>query len=161
MKDQITIDRIKLLHPLLIDEVNEIYDEISKALGTGVICRFAHTLRTNKEQDLLFAKKPKVTNARGGQSYHNYGLAIDIVLLLDKDKNNTYETASWNTKLDFDKDGESDWMEVVKIFKMYGWEWGGDWKFIDAPHFQKTFGLSIKQLQKLTDNKGGINFKIK
>jgi peptidoglycan L-alanyl-D-glutamate endopeptidase CwlK len=161
MKDQITIDRIKLLHPLLIDEVNEIYDEISKALGTGVICRFAHTLRTNKEQDLLFAKKPKVTNARGGQSYHNYGLAIDIVLLLDKDKNNTYEIASWNTKLDFDKDGESDWMEVVKIFKMYGWEWGGDWKFIDAPHFQKTFGLSIKQLQKLTDNKGGINFKIK
>jgi peptidoglycan L-alanyl-D-glutamate endopeptidase CwlK len=161
MKDQITIDRIKLLHPLLIDEVNEIYDEISKALGTGVICRFAHTLRTNKEQDLLFAKKPKVTNARGGQSYHNYGLAIDIVLLLDKDKNNTYETASWNTKLDFDKDGESDWMEVVKIFKMYGWDWGGDWKFIDAPHFQKTFGLSIKQLQKLTDNKGGINFKIK
>lgn len=159
-KDQLTLSRIKLLHPSLIDEVNEIYDEIDKVLGKGVVCRFSHTLRTNKEQDLLFSKKPKVTNARGGQSYHNYGLAIDIVLLLDKDINGTHETASWNTKLDFDKDGQSDLMEVVKIFKMYGWEWGGDWKFVDAPHFQKTFGLSIKQLQTLTNNKGGTNFKL-
>lgn len=46
-------------------------------------------------------------------------------------------------------DGQSDWMEVVKIFKMYGWQWGGDWKFVDKPHFEKTFGLSIKQLQKM------------
>jgi peptidoglycan L-alanyl-D-glutamate endopeptidase CwlK len=161
MRDQITLNRIKLLHPSLIDEVSEIYDEICKALGKGVLCRFAHTLRTNKEQDILFAKKPKVTNAKGGQSYHNYGLAIDIVLLLDKDNNGTHESASWNTKLDFDKDSQRDWMEVVRIFKMYGWEWGGDWKFVDAPHFQKTFGLSIKQLQQLTNNKGGTNYKIK
>jgi peptidoglycan L-alanyl-D-glutamate endopeptidase CwlK len=160
-KDQITLSRIKLLHPDLINEVNQIYDEICQALGDGVLCRFSHTLRTNKEQDILFAKRPKVTNAKGGQSYHNYGLAIDIVLLLDKDMNGTHETASWNTKLDFDKDGQSDWIEVVKIFKMYGWEWGGDWKFVDAPHFQKTFGLSIKQLQTLTNNKSGTNFKIK
>jgi peptidoglycan L-alanyl-D-glutamate endopeptidase CwlK len=37
-------------------------------------------------------------------------------------------------------------MEVVAIFKRYGWEWGGDWKFVDMPHFQKTFGKSVKQL---------------
>ena len=117
-------------------------------------CRFAYTLRTCAEQDGLYAQgrsKPGsiVTNAKGGQSYHNYGLAIDIVLLVDKDKNGSFETASWDLKTDFDGDGKSDWMEVVSIFKRYGYEWGGDWKFVDAPHFQKTLGRSIHELQAL------------
>jgi peptidoglycan L-alanyl-D-glutamate endopeptidase CwlK len=90
-----------------------------------------------------------VTKAKGGQSYHNYGLAIDIVLLVDKDKNGTFETASWDLKTDFDGDGKSDWQEIVAIFKRYGYEWGGDWKFNDAPHFQKTLGKSIAELQTL------------
>jgi peptidoglycan L-alanyl-D-glutamate endopeptidase CwlK len=50
------------------------------------------------------------------------------VLLVDKDKNGTYETASWDIKTDFDGDGKADWMEIVAIFKRYGFEWGGDWK---------------------------------
>jgi peptidoglycan L-alanyl-D-glutamate endopeptidase CwlK len=163
--DKITIERIALLHPKLRDEALAIYDEIVKALGNHVMCRFTATLRTFAEQDKIYAqgrttKGSKVTNARGGQSYHNYGLALDIVLVLDKDKNGLYETAVWDVRGDFDKDGRADWIEVVQIFKQYGWEWGGDWKFYDAPHFQKTFGLSIKQLQKLTNNKGGTNFKI-
>ena len=37
---------------------------------------------------------------------------------------------------------------------MYGWEWGGDWKFTDLPHFQKTLGKSIKQLQTITKQPG-------
>ena len=76
-------------------------------------------------------------------------MAIDIVLLVDKDKNGTFETASWDVKTDFDGDGKSDWQEVVAIFKRYGYEWGGDWKFNDAPHFQKTFGKSVAELQSL------------
>jgi peptidoglycan L-alanyl-D-glutamate endopeptidase CwlK len=107
-----------------------------------------------RSQDKLFAqgrttKGAKVTNVKGGFSYHNYGLALDIVLLLDKDKNGLYETAVWDTKGDFDRDGKADWMEVVNIFKQFGWEWGGDWKFYDAPHFQKTFGYSVRQLLDL------------
>lgn len=70
----------------------------------------------------------------------------DIVLIVDKDGNGSYESASWDVKSDFDGDGKSDWQEVVQIFKRYGWEWGGDWKFYDAPHFQKTFGYSINDL---------------
>ena len=148
MKDQKTLDRIKLLHPKLRDEAGQIYDEICSALTGRAMCRFSFTLRTFAEQDALFAQgrtKPGgvVTNAKGGLSMHNYGLAVDIVLILDG------KTASWDVKGDFDGDGKSDWMEVVTIFKQHGWEWGGDWKFYDAPHFQKTFGKSVRELLAL------------
>ncbi len=154
MKDQKTLERIQLLHPKLRDEALEMYDDIVQALSGSAACRFAYTLRTFAEQDALFAQgrtKPGkiVTNAKGGQSYHNYGLAIDIVLLADKDHNGSFESAVWDTRTDFDGDKKADWMEVVQIFKRYGWEAGIDWKFIDPPHFQKTFGYSVKQLSEL------------
>lgn len=163
MIDQITLKRIELMHPHLRYEVGQIYSEICEALTGRAICRFSYTLRTNAEQDALYAigrTKPgrKVTNAKGGQSYHNYGLALDIVLLKDTDGNGTYETASWETNVDFDGDGVSDWMEIVAIFKRYGWEWGGDWKFSDKPHFQKSFGFNIMQLQKLPIKDGYPRF---
>lgn len=162
MVDQITLNRIKLLHPKYIDEVTEIYSDIQQVLTGRAICRFAYTLRTFKEQDDLYAigrTKPGkiVTNAKGGQSYHNYGLAFDIVLLVDKDKNGTFESASWETNVDFDGDGKADWKEIVNIAKQYGWEWGGDWKFTDMPHFQKTSGYSVKQLLNLYNSKKFIS----
>ena len=162
MKDQKTLDRIKLLHPKLRDEAGQIYDEICSALTGRAMCRFSFTLRTFAEQDALFAQgrtKPGsvVTKAKGGLSMHNYGLAIDIVLIIDG------KTASWDVKGDFDGDGKSDWMEVVTIFKQHGWEWGGDWKFYDAPHFQKTFGKSVRELLALheagkVDEHGFVRF---
>ena len=152
--DKITIERIKLLAPEVREEAMHIYEEICEALKGRAICRFSHTLRTNAEQEALYAigrTKPgkKVTNARAGQSFHNYGRAIDIVLLMDRDKNGTFESASWETNVDFDGDGRADWQEVVDIFKRYGWEWGGDWAFKDMPHFQKTGGSTIMRMQKL------------
>lgn len=156
--DRITLERIALLHPKLRQEARSIYAEICDALKGKAMCRFAFTYRTTQEQDALYAQgrtKPgaKVTNARGGFSFHNYGLAVDIVLAVDTDGNGSYETASWNTSMDYDGDGKADWIEVVTIFKQYGWDWGGDWKFYDAPHFQKTFGLSIRDCIAL--NKAG------
>lgn len=147
MKDIITIDRIAKMHPKLRDEASEIYEVILNELNSKVFCRFTHTLRTFAEQRELFAqgrtKAGKiVTQAREGFSYHNYGLAIDIVLIDGK-------SASWDVKKDFDVDGKSDWMEVVQVFKEYGWEWGGDWRFKDAPHFQKTFGYSVRTLYNM------------
>ncbi|MDY3400773.1 M15 family metallopeptidase [Riemerella anatipestifer] len=152
--DKITLQRIELLHPKLREEAKAIYKEICEALTGNAICRFTHTLRTFQEQNDLYAigrtkKGRRVTNARGGQSYHNYGLAIDICLLVDKDGNGTYETAVWDTKADFDNDKIADWQEIVAIFKRYGWTWGGDWRFTDPPHFQKIFGKSIADLQGL------------
>lgn len=159
MQDKITVDRIKLIHPKLRADLVNIYNDICTALTGKAICRFAYTLRTFAEQDAIYAQgrtKPgkKVTNARAGQSMHNYGLAVDIVLLKDKDGNGSFESASWETNVDFDGDGKADWMEVVGIFKRYGWEWGGDWKsFKDLPHFQKTFGYNERQLLELYNAK--------
>lgn len=159
--DAITLERIKLMHPKIRKEVLDAYTFVNnKLLGKGLRLRFAYTFRTNEEQNALYAQGRTrlfdsdgkrlgiVTNAKGGESIHNYGLAFDIVLLMDKNGDGTFETASWNTVLDFDKDGEADWMEVTNYFKKIGYEWGGDWQFKDAPHFQKTFGNTWRILQK-------------
>lgn len=156
--DKKTLDNIALLHPKLRDEALEIYKDICDALSGNAICRFIYTLRTFAEQDALYAqgrtklydssgaKLGIVTKSKGGQSYHNYGLAIDIVLVEDTNGDGKPDTAKWDVVKDFDKDGKSDWMECVSIFKKYGWEAGIDWKFKDPPHFQKTFGKNWRDL---------------
>ena len=152
--DKVTIDRIKLLHPRLRSEATDIYYEICDALKGRAMCRFTHTLRTFSEQDELYAKGRTspgrvVTNARSGMSMHNYGMAIDIVLIVDVDGDGDYDKAVWDTKTDYDNDRKADWMEVVQVFKQYGWTWGGDWKFTDNPHFEKSFGYSVRELLNL------------
>lgn len=148
MSDKITLDRIKTIHPLLRVELEKDYIECNNLLGNGVRLRFAYVYRSIEEQNKLFVQRPKVTNAKGGQSIHNYGLAFDIVLLYDKNGDGVFETASWDMVKDSDKDKVSDWMEVTNFFKSKGWTWGGDWKsFKDAPHFEKTFGNTWRTLQ--------------
>lgn len=141
--DKVTLERIDLMHPSVRAEVLELYLTINTRLPKGIRLRFSQTLRTFAEQDALFLKRPKVTNARGGQSIHNYGLAFDIVILYDLDGNGTFETPSWNEVKDHDRNGLADWFEVVSFFKSKGWSWGGDFKSIyDSPHFEKTFGYN-------------------
>lgn len=157
--DKITLDRIKLMHPKLRDELLEQYLEINTKLAKGIRLRFSQTLRTNSEQDAIYAQgrtKPGkiVTNAKGGQSIHNYGLAFDIVILYDPTLTGKFTEASWDEKKDFDKNGKADWFEVVNYFKSKGWSWGGDFKSIyDSPHFEKTFNYKDwKPLKELYDN---------
>jgi len=128
--DQITLTRIAQAHPILREELLKEYNEINGLLPKNVRLRFSSVYRTADEQHALFLKRPRVTKADSWQSIHNYGLAFDIVLLYDKDNNGTFEAASWEVN--------KDWKQVATYFKSKGWEWGGDWKFYDAPHFQKT-----------------------
>lgn len=152
MIDKLTIQKIKLLHPKVREEVMKIYvEKIAPALTGGVYCRFTHTLRTFEEQEELYKigrtklvdaegnRLGIVTKARGGQSYHNYGLALDFCIMESR-------TATWDVTKDMDKDGKPDWFEVISIFKENGWESGADWKFKDFPHIQKTLGYSVKDL---------------
>jgi peptidoglycan L-alanyl-D-glutamate endopeptidase CwlK len=135
--DSITIQRIRQAHPIIRETLLQQYNEANNLLGKGARLRFAYVHRTPQEQDILFKRRPKVTNAKGWQSIHNYGLAFDIVLLYDNDGNGTFEEASWSQIRDFDKDSKADWKEMVDYFKSKGWFWGGDFKsFKDAPHFE-------------------------
>lgn len=144
--DKVTQDRIKLLHPKVRDEVSKIVNEANNLLTKHSQIRIVQGLRTIEEQNDLYAQGrtkqgKKVTNAKGGSSFHNYGLAVDFCLLID-DKD-----ISWNMAKDYDEDGKADWTEVVEVFKKYGWEWGGNWSSIkDYPHFQKTFGYTWQKL---------------
>lgn len=155
--DKVSQDRIDQLHPSIRLDVSNLIEKINTKVLTGrAKVRIAQGLRTFAEQDALYAQgrtKPgkKVTNAKGGQSIHNYGLAVDIVLILDG------KTASWDEKSDFDRDQQSDWIEVVTEFKRAGFSWGGDWRtFKDMPHFEKTKGLSLKQIQEKYNKKNFI-----
>jgi len=154
MIDKLTESRILLLHPKIRKDVLRMYrEEVAPALTNGIYCRFTHTLRTFEEQDELYKigreklfdgdgnRLGIVTNAKGGQSYHNFSLAIDFCIMASR-------TATWDISVDLDKDGKADWTEVVEIFQRNGWEWGGSWKgkLRDFPHFQKTFGYTTKEL---------------
>lgn len=95
-------------------------------------------------------KKPLgniVTNSKGGESIHPYGLAFDFAILYDKDQNGTFESLSWSLLADMDRDGQADWMEVVGAFEAIGFNWGGRWHSIqDNPHLDRSKGLNWHQL---------------
>ncbi|MDE5525676.1 M15 family metallopeptidase [Elizabethkingia meningoseptica] len=143
--DKVTQQRIALLHPKVRPEVTKIINECNARLTGRAQVRIAQGLRTNQEQAALYAQGRTtpgkiVTNAKPGQSIHNYGLAVDIVLIIDG------KEASWDTKKDWDGDGIADWYECVQVFKTNGWDWGGDWRtFKDLPHFEKR-GYTWKDL---------------
>lgn len=76
-----------------------------------------------------------VTNARAGQSNHNYGLAIDYFLTSEDGAK-----ALWNVN--------AQWRRVAAIGKTLGFVWGGDWSsFKDYPHLEMMGGLTIRDLQ--------------
>jgi len=148
--DKVSQSRIELLHPKIKNEVIQLVNAANIQLSGRAQMRITQGLRTIDEQNKLFNQVPKVTKARGGQSFHNYGLAFDFCLIIDG------KDVSWDMLKDYDGDKIADWMEVVKIFKAAKYEWGGDWKFTDNPHFQKVFGHTWQQLIAKYTNKDFI-----
>lgn len=140
-----TSETVAGLHPAVIEKKNELVRE-TKKIGISIV--ITQGFRSHEEQDRLYEQGRKtegrvVTNARGGESYHNYGLAIDFALR-GKDGE-----VLWDLEYDGNGNGKSDWMEVVGIAKSIGFEWGGDWEdFPDYPHLQLSFGLSLADLQR-------------
>ena len=159
MRDKISEARVALLHPSVRAEVKQLIEKAESGFPPSMAVRIVQGLRTIKEQNDLYAQgrtKPGsiVTNAKGGSSFHNYGLAIDFAILTDKDGNGSFEDLSWDIKKDNDKDGIADWLEVVKVFETAGWSWGGKWASIkDYPHLEKTFGYTWRQLLEKHEKK--------
>lgn len=121
--DKVSLDRIETLHPLYRTLFYEFYKEIDGIVKINGFWRVVQGYRTFAEQDELYAQgRTKsgiiVTKAKGGQSLHNYGLAVDIMGILNN------------------KELINPTNEVVKISKKYNLEWGGEWTTKDMPHFQ-------------------------
>lgn len=145
MKDQKSIERVALLHPqyYVRRQFTAFIDEAETTFNTTF--RVVQGFRTFAEQQTIFDQPhdhkdndldgkidegdEKVTSAPAGKSFHNYGLAIDLVEMKNGKPN-------WGF----------DYSKLAPIAKKYGITWGGTWN--DAPHFQITFGKPQKDYIK-------------
>ncbi|WML37259.1 peptidoglycan-binding protein [Clostridium sp. OS1-26] len=109
--------------------------------ANGLNVTVVEAFRSWDEQDALYAQGRTtagdiVTDAEGGDSYHNWGLAFDCAPLENG-------AIAWDDIDTFNKMGA--------LGQQVGLEWGGNWTsyditLVDPPHFQYTFGLSTEQL---------------
>lgn len=133
--------RLEDLHPVVATLARKLLFNAQEACVPVMITQ---TLRSMDEQATLYARGRTapgriVTYAKPGQSYHNYGLAFDVAILKDG-------TPTWDTKVDVNDNEVEDYLEVGLLGEKLGLTWGGRWRFVDLPHFQYTFGLSINDL---------------
>ena len=132
------------LHPVVQERTNQL---VQQAAQKGISIVITDDFRSAEDQDLLFEKGRStegniVTHAKGGESYHNFGLAVDFAIKTSSDD------VIWDMKYDGNGNSVADWTEVVQLAKELGFNWGGDWaNFKDYPHLQMNFGLSIAELQ--------------
>lgn len=123
---------------------------VKHAYNEGITVQISAGYRSLEEQANLYGQgrvysykgknysnlaKTIVTNAKPGQSYHNYGLAIDFFIVSEDGRR-----AIWTVN--------EKWQRVAAIGKSLGFKWGGDWSSSkDYPHLEMTGGLSYTQLQ--------------
>ena len=127
--------KIEDLHPKVADLCNQFITECKDA---GIDVLITSTYRDNESQNALYNQGRttpgnKVTNAKGGQSFHNYRIAFDFCPIVGG-------KAQWNDTATFNRCGE--------IAESLGLEWAGRWKtFKELAHCQYTGGLTLKDLQ--------------
>ena len=112
----------------------------------GKDVRLLSGTRTYAEQDALYRQgrngntQPKVTNAKGGQSNHNFGIAWDIGLF----ENGKYIMA----------DSKYKQLPAMVLTELTELEWGGSWiSFPDFPHYQlKAVSESVATVRGLFES---------
>jgi peptidoglycan L-alanyl-D-glutamate endopeptidase CwlK len=112
---------------------------VKAAKDAGIDLLITSTYRSNEEQAALYAQgrtKPGaiVTNARPGDSYHNWRCAFDVVPLRNG-------KPVWGTT---GPDGDL-WRKIGEMGETVGLEWAGRWtgKLREMAHFQYTGGLRL------------------
>lgn len=83
-----------------------------------------------------------VTFAKAGESYHQYGLAIDSCFL------------GSDPYLVGDPKGQTIWIQYGYLCKKNGLTWGGDFKHPDKPHCEINYGLNIHSIQIIYEDSG-------
>jgi peptidoglycan L-alanyl-D-glutamate endopeptidase CwlK len=121
------------VQPTMRTFLRELNERLMREYGPGTIAQIISGTRTNEEQDALYAQGRTiagrvVTNARGGYSNHNYGIAVDIGIF----HNGRY--------LD-----DGDFYDIAgEIGQSLGLEWGGAWEsFCDRAHFEERPSWAI------------------
>lgn len=116
---------------------------VAACKAQGIDLLITQTMRTAAEQDSLYAQgrtKPGsiVTNVKGGDSWHQYRLAYDVVPLVNG-------KPVWGTS---GADGVL-WSSVGALGEQCGLQWAGRWTgpLREMAHFQWTDSLTIADLQ--------------
>ena len=116
---------------------------LNLAKENGIDLLVTSTYRDNDSQAALYAQgrtKPGlvVTNARPGQSWHNWRCAFDVVPM--RNGKPVWGTSGPDRDL---------WLKVGELGESVGLEWAGRWtgKLREMAHFQYTGGLTLAQLQ--------------
>jgi hypothetical protein len=110
-------------------------EHLRRLHAEGLNFKITSARRTFAEQTALYAKGrttkgPKVTNARAGYSWHNFGTAYDLTLF--SGKNPVWESQKYT--------------RAGEIGEELGLEWGGRWrKLVDRPHFQRRMALTLAE----------------
>lgn len=141
MRTKRTIENLGSLNKKALAKLDPFLSEAELAMEKeGVAIEVISGLRSWSAQAKLYAQGrtqpgPIVTKARPGSSWHNYGLAIDLGLF----KGGKY--------LDSSNPAYADKLYAIigKIAAKHGIEWAGNWtSFQETPHFQITFGLTLR-----------------
>ena len=113
---------------------------LGRLRDAGLNAKIISGTRTYAEQDALYQQGrfgnpgKKVTNAQGGESNHNFGIAWDLGLF-----------AADGAYLQDDKS----YRQAAKVALSPQLEWGGEWKtFVDNPHYQLKIGFEMAELRK-------------
>ena len=120
---------------------------LARAAATGIPLTVTFTLRDLATQAALYAQGRTcpgciVTNARAGYSYHNYGLALDVL------PTELLALPRWGDTPDHQARTDALWARIGALGKAIGFRWGGEFARIrDRPHFEWSGGLSLAALR--------------
>lgn len=133
--------KLEDLLPVVQEKACRLIEECDKR---GIELLVHATYRDNEYQDMLYAKGRAtpgqiVTNAKGGETFHNYRCAFDIVPIDGRE-------CVWDNKT---LGNRILWETIGEIGEGCGLEWGGRWKsIVDMCHFHYSGGLSVDDLKE-------------
>lgn len=112
---------------------------VALCIADGIDIIITSTYRDFESQDALYAQGrtlpgKKVTNAKAGESYHNFRCAFDFAPIQNG-------KVDWSNIALFERCGE--------IAESVGLEWAGRWKrFKELAHCQYTGGLTLAEFRR-------------